>query len=385
MPITSLYFPRSLRRPLPHVARDHAQREHAAALFDEGRLIDAVDAALSYLLMPGGPRPDLAREPLCLVQGSARLRLHIDGERLLASAGLIRLTENSNTVAALRYLLGDVGSTGQLHQPRLRGDVVTLEFDERLTLLHPLKLIEAVQLLADEASNNDVWLQERFDVAMHDREPPEPLDDAEFDVACEIWDAHWAATEALVDEVRRRRSTELLNRVGAYARNQPEDVLPLQGELYKWIDDAERSYADRDLAPGKRLDTLGKHVREARSLSHADLRRGLGHARYSINPLQEGSPSLLAQVLGGERRAQMLGELDGSGRSLESALFRAADLQYLLAYHTWPERVEQALRTALHGVSGRPLREAVEFMDAHTNTIINGYADQGIGSDEERL
>lgn len=384
MPITSLYFPASLRRPMPYAPLDHARAEHAVELFEAGHHVEALDAALRYLLLPGGPEPALAREPMCLVQGTARIHLRVADGQLLVSAGLIRLNASANTVAVLRYILGEIAATGQLHQPRLRGDVLTVEFAERVALMHPSKFMQALKRLAEDACTADSWLQERFGVDMHDREPPDPLTEDEFERACAVWDAHWEATDALVDEVRRRRSTDLLNRVGAYARNQLEDVLPLQGDLYEWVNDAQDAFRDRDVPAGKRVDALATHVREARALSRDALRPGLGHARYALNPLREGTPSLLAKMLGGERRAQMLGELDAEGRTLEAALFRACDLQWLLAYHAWPAPVEQALRAALHGISGRPLREASESMEAQIRAIIQNFTrGAGEGEDED--
>src|SRR5690606_31607871 len=238
----------------------------AIELYEGGEHRAAIDEAIAYLLLPGQASPDLSNAPLCLVQGTARLRLQIEDGRLHGRAVLGRLGANASATAALRHFLSSVSGTGQLFQPRLRGDVVSLEFDERLTLLHPYKLTELVQRLAEAACNADSWLTEDFGMQPLDREALQPLEENEVRRATQIWSAHWAAVDLMVDEIRRHRSSAMLNRVADYAYSQVIYALPLNGALPERLHDANDIYGDREEQPAKRLAILAKSVKDARAL-----------------------------------------------------------------------------------------------------------------------
>ncbi|HJU37923.1 MAG TPA: hypothetical protein VJ724_00010 [Tahibacter sp.] len=381
MSITSLYLPRPISRPPAHTPRDHARRDRAVELFERGERLAGIAEAIAYLV-PGVVVPDLAREPLRLVQGSARLRLHVDGERLCLSTVLATLTPDSNAVAALRHFVSSVAGTGQLYQPRLRDDVVALEYADDLALMHPLKLIELLQSTAKEACEHDAWLVDSFGVAMSDREPIAPLAPDELDAACALWDAHWAATDAMLDELRRRRSTALLNTIAAYANSQIVYALPLHGSLREDLSEANDDYDDRDEHPTKRQAALEQCVKAMRQRTRDDLARSLGHATYAINPLHDGSPSLLTKVLSGAQREQTVGDLNAAGRTLESSLYQAVDYLYLLAYFVWPPAVAAALREPLDLASGRPLREAADVMRAHATALVRNFGGHGEDDDD---
>ncbi len=177
MSIASLQCPQPIRRRLTVAPRDYARRDRAIESFEAGDFLTAVRETLGYLL-PGSETPVFAAGALCFVQGSARVRVHLDGDELALTTALMSLTPEAQSTAALRYVLTRLSATGQLFQPRLRGDTITLEFRERLSLLHPSKLAEVVQRMAVESENNDGWLQQRFGVGAPDREPIAPLDDA---------------------------------------------------------------------------------------------------------------------------------------------------------------------------------------------------------------
>ncbi|MFB9067490.1 hypothetical protein [Pseudofulvimonas gallinarii] len=373
MAITSLYLPPTLRRPIPFAPRDHLRREKAIELYEAGEHRAAIDEAIGYLLLPGQPAPDLTNTPLCLVQGTARVRLHIEDERLVVRAVLGALSMEGSATAALRHFLSRLSGTGQLFQPRLRGEVVSLEFEERLTLLHPHKLIEVVQRLAEAACNADSWLAEDFGMQALDREAVQALDEADVRMALEIWRTHWAAVEAMVDEVRRYRSSALLNRVADFAYSQVIYALPLNGGLPERLNDANTIYSDRDEQPARRLAILSKSVKEARALPDGDLVASLGHVGYAINPISEGNAGLLAKVLSGSQREQAIADYHAAGRSFESALYQAVDFLYLLAWFVWPPSVEEALREALDQASGRPLREAADLMRARAAAIVRAH------------
>ena len=105
MAITSLYLPRTLRRPIPYAPRDHLRREKAIELYEAGEHRAAIDEAVGYLLLPGQPAPDLSNTPLCLVQGTARVRLHIEGDRFVVRAVLGALPMEGAATAALLWEL----------------------------------------------------------------------------------------------------------------------------------------------------------------------------------------------------------------------------------------------------------------------------------------
>ena len=90
-------------------------------------------------------------------------------------------------------------------------------------------------------------------------------------------------------------------------------------------------------------------------------------ATHAINPLHEGTPSLLTSILGGGSRMQKTGEHRAAGRGLEATLELVADYLYLLAHHSWPNEIDTALRTGLSSASGKPWREAADLLWNHAN------------------
>jgi hypothetical protein len=376
MSIASLQCPQPIRRRLTIAPRDYARRDRAIESFEAGDYMTAVHETLGYLL-PGVDVPDLASGALCFVQGSARVRVRLEGEELALTTALMSLTAEAQSTAALRYVLTRLSATGQVFQPRLRDDTITLEFRERLSLLHPSKLAEVVQRMAVESENNDGWLQQRFGVGAPDREPIAALDDAEFARALEIWNSHWAAVDELMLESRRRRSVRFLDALGSYAANQVRYTLPLFGSVRASLNESADAYTDKDENPNKRDSALAKCIKEMRQVPVDELRQCLGHAGHAINPLHEGTPSLLTSMLGAGHRMQTTGELRSAGRSLEAALELIADYLYLLADHSWPSEVEAALRAGLDLVSGKPWREAADVLWNHANQTARVFGSHG--------
>ena len=362
------------------------RRDHAIHLFEQGELHAALNETLAYL-MPAAEPPDLARQPLCLVQGSARVRLHLDGTDLHCHAALARLTPDSNTTAALRYLLSRLAATGQLFQPRLHGDVVTLEYRDRLELMHPLKLIELLQRLSNEALEHDDWLVDSFAVEREDREPLTPLAADELDRALALWDTHWQVVEVMLERLRRHRSMALLNALGGYANYQIEYALPIHGELRARLYEASEFYCHEEEHPSQRLATLAECVKEMRQYPRDSLVRDLGHAQYALAPLREGTPAQLAAVLGGHKREQTVSELNASGRAFESALQQLVDYLYLLAEYSWPEPMAASLREALDRADGRAPREAEEILRNHALSLVRQFGQRNdedhAGADNE--
>lgn len=376
MSISSLICPQPIRARLTIAPRDYARRDRAIESFEAGDYLTAVRETLGYLL-PGADAPVFADGKLCFVQGSARVRVQLDGDSLALTTALFRLTPEAQSTAVLRYVLTRLSATGQVFQPRLRDDVISLEFRDRLSLLHPSKLAEAVQRLAMESDSNDGWLQHRFGVSATDREPVAPLDDAEFARALDIWTTHWASVDELMLESRRRRSVRFLDALGSYAANQVRYTLPLFGSVRAALNESADAYTDKDENPNKRDSALAKCIKEMRQVPVDELRQCLGHVQHAINPLHEGTPSLLTSMLGAGHRMQTTGELRSAGRSLEAALELIADYLYLLADHSWPTEVEAALRAGLDLISGKPWREAADVLWNHANQTARVYGSHG--------
>ena len=376
MSIFALNFATPIRRRVEVAPRDFARRDHAISLFDAGDFVNSVTEALGYLL-PTTPMPNLKNEALCLVQGTARVHVEIQGEELIVKAPLVTLTAEAQVVAAMRFFLTRLSATGQLFQPRLRAQTVALEFRERLALLHPLKLLEVMQRLPMEADNHDAWLVQQFGVEMAERQPVLALSEAEFDSAWEIWSAHWTAVEELMTESRRRRQISVLDSLGSFTVNHLVYSLPLFGPVRARLNECADEFTNRDETATKRDNELAKCVKEMRQIQPQALRACLGHATHAINPLHEGTPSLLTSILGGGSRMQKTGEHRAAGRGLEATLELVADYLYLLAHQSWPNEIDTALRTGLASASGKPWREAADLLWNHANATAKTFGSHG--------
>jgi len=376
MPIASLSFPLPIRRRPSVAPRNFIRRDRAIELFESLRFDESVCETLAYPL-PELRIPDLRTQAFSFVQGSARVHLSIAGERLVVRAVLAALPSATSATAALRYFLSRLSSTGQVFQPRLNERTIALEFADDLRLLHPHKLIEILQRLPMEADSNDGWMVGQFGVETPDREPLTALDDDESRRAIEIWQLHWASVDELMVECRRRRSLRFLDALATYAVDQTRYLLPLNGAVRAKLNEAADVFADKDGYPNRRETTLVKCIREMRAIEGAELALSLGHASYAINPLREGTPSLLTSILGGGSTMQTIGELRASGRALEAAIELIADYHYLLAHQTWSPEIEAALRAALDGVSNRPWRDVADGLWNHANLTAKIYGSHG--------
>jgi hypothetical protein len=376
MSIISLEFPMPVRRRLDVAPRDFARRDCAIQLFESNEYLAAIAETLAYLL-PSTDVPVQLAQPLCLIQGSARAHVAITSGELHVSAALIRVTENSQSVAALRFFLSRLSATGQLFQPRWHDGVVSLSFNERVELLHPLKLIEVMQRLPSEADGNDAWLAERFGVEMSDREPIAPLSEDEFAECWRIWQGHWAAVEELLTESRRRRQVAVLDSLGSFAINHLVYTLPLFGPVRARLNECADNFTNRDDTATKRDSELAKTIKEMRQVTPEQLRVCLGHANYALNPAHEGTPSLLTSILGGGNRMQKTGEHRAAGRGLEATLELMADYLYLLAHHSWSSTIDAQLRAGLTAASLKPWREAADVLWNHANTTAKNFGSHG--------
>jgi hypothetical protein len=226
-------------------------------------------------------------------------------------------------------------------------------------------------------------LTEEFGLPLVDREPIAPLPETEFERARAQWHTHWAAVDALIVECRRRRSLRFLDALGSYASDQIRYTLPLNGVVRAKLDDAADSFTDKDSQPSRRESALIKCSKTMRALSDQALGQSLGHAQYALNPLREGTASLLTSVLGGGQTMQTIGELRASGRALEAAIELIADFHYLLAHQSWPAEIEAALRGALDLASGKRWRDAADILWNQANAIARTHGSHGESDREE--
>jgi hypothetical protein len=372
MPIATFDCPPAIRRPYVAVPRDHRRRDDAVEAFEAGDYAAAVAETLGYLL-PNLPIPDLSTQSLCFAQGSARVRVRMENGELVLSTALATLQPDAHATAAMRYFLTRLSGSGQTFQPRLRDGVVALEFRDKLALMHPLKLLEVLQRMPQEADRHDAWMRVQFGVDTPDREPLAPLDDTEFARAEAFWNGHWSAVEELLNQSRRRRSVRFLDALSSVAVNHIRYGLPLFGSVRAQLYENAEDFINNDADPNRRDGALAKCVREMRAIGREELRACLGHASWAINPLQEGTPANLTSMLGPGERMQATEELRTSGQSLEAALELLAFYLYLLAHFSWPEEVAAALRRGLDQASGRRWREAVDALWTQAGILVRQF------------
>lgn len=373
----SLSYAPPIRHRRPLARRDHARRDHAIELFGQGKVLPAIRETFRYLLQQSVP--DLSRRDFHFVQGSARIHARVDGDELVLTSALASVGRRGASTAALRFFLSRTSSTGQIYQPRLANGVLALEFRDRLALMHPLKLAEALERLPMEADRTDTWLGERFGVATPDREPGLPLTPAERRRAVALWQRHWSEIDALMAESRRRRSVRLLDAIGAIAVYRVHDALPLSGAVRVKLNESADVYTDREQNPTRRDAALARCVRQMREIDGAALLAALGHRNYAIDPLRPGSPQLITGTFSAGNRLQVLGELIGAGRALEAAVELHSCYYYLLANHAWPPPIENALRKALAAASGKGWQDAASCLQEHAHRLVRKLGNDSAG------
>jgi hypothetical protein len=361
MPIGALTHVVPIRRIKPPVAPDYALLEEATALYEEGRAVEAIHKTLAHLF-PGMMIPDLTREPLSFVQSSARVVVRMKGDVLHASVPLVRLPQGGRAVAALRYVLGTIATTGQLYQPRLRGEEIHLEYADAVGRSHPTKLLEVLRTMPTEADDRDDWLIGEFGATPIDRAEIQPLTPEELDRAAPFWRAHWAEVEELCKDSQRKRSLFFLNDVTAYAIWRARFVLPLSGFLGVRLREGSNVWNDGREDPQKRESLLAKFAREMRDVAPEELAKSLGHADYALSPLSEGTPAVLGHYFAGGDYLEKVDGLRTSGKAYDAAISLATAFTYLAGRYAWPAEVEGAILGALEGAAGKPWREAARIL-----------------------
>ena len=383
MPIHALNFPVPIRRTTRPAPRDHARRDRAIELFDAGDAESGIQESLAYLL-PDRSIADLRTAPLRFAQGAASIDVARDGSELVITATIASINDSAATTAALRFFLSRLSSTGQLFQPRLQGDEVTLCYRDLIAQMHPTKLIEVVQRLAQEASRHDRWLSERFGIAVPDNGLLTPLSADELPRAIDAWRMHWAEIDELVMESRRRRSLRVLDTLGSLAINRTRYLLPVHGDVRARLIEFADTFTDRDEDGEARDAALAKCVKQMLRVSDDELQAAFAHADYAINPLRDGSDSVGASLVAHPQRTQHVADLRNAGQLLEATLELGASYVYALAQYSWPEPLEKRLREALDQASGKPWREASQLLWNHAQQLGRDWGGSANGASAEQ-
>jgi hypothetical protein len=377
MAISSLSYAPPIRRGARPAKPDYELLETAINLSEEGKSLDAVTKTFEHLF-PKQKAPELSKEPYVFTQGSSRVTVKLENGDLVVSVPLVKLPTGGGAIAALRFVLTKISGSGQLHQPRLRGDDVFLEFRDKLERVHPNKLLEVLRRMPFEADNNDDWLIGQFQAQPVERTPIEPVDDDEFKRAEAIWQEHWNEVDELLKESIKKRSVWFLNEVTAYAVFRIRFALPLCGYLASRLSEAANTFNDGDEDPIKRETQLGKTVKEMKAVTGEELRKNLGHSTYAFSPLAEGEPEMLSGYFDTGNYIDTIDELRKQGKAFDAALGLVCTYNYLLARHYWPEDTENFMKEGLAMASGKPWREIATVLFDHAKELASKF-----GSDDE--
>ncbi|MBP9169945.1 MAG: hypothetical protein KBG48_21250 [Kofleriaceae bacterium] len=361
MALTSLFFAPPIRRLTEPTELDYDLLETAAGLADDGQAEAAVRQVFAHLF-PGAEVGDLTSAPFTFVQGSSRVTAQLADGYLTITVPLVTLTAEGNPVAALRYLLTAISGSGQLYQPRLRGDDVHLEFRDKLSRMHPAKVLEVLRRMPVEADRCDDWLIGQFGARALGRAEIEAITDDEAARAEALWRRHWDEIDELVRESQRKRSKFFLNEVTALALFRLQFALPLCGFLGARLSESAATWNDGNQDPSKREAALTRTIKEMRAVTAAELRANLGHAGYALSPLSTGEPTTLRGYFGSGDYIDAIDKYRTSGKSFEAALALTASTTYLLARYAWPTAVAQALMAVLAAADGKPWRDAATVL-----------------------
>jgi hypothetical protein len=382
MALTSLSSPPPIGRKARPPKPDYELLESAIELHNLGKHREAFQRTLQHVF---ANRPELASNKITFAQGSSRVTVHLgDDDELTIEVPLVKLPPTANTTAAMRFLLTKLAGSGQLHQPRLRGDSVYLEFRDKLSRLHPHKVVESLRRMPVQADTNDDWMVDQFGAEPLDRQPIPPLDEADLDRAESAWRVLWGEVEELVKESQRKRSMFFLNEVTAFAVYQLHHVLPLTGSLSARVSEAARIFNDNDEDPIKREAALTKCAKEMKAISKEELSKSLGHAEYTISPLEEGTAETLTNYLGTGNYIETVAHARTSGKFMEASVALFSTYSYLLARFGWPEEIEKCLEGALAQASNKPWREASGILLAEGKTLAAKFGEaEGEGEEED--
>ena len=175
-----------------------------------------------------------------------RGRRHLDHGPARAAA------DGGGAIAALRYVLTRTSSSGQLYQPRLRGDDIHLEFRDRLRGCIRRRSLEVLRAMPVEADDTRRLARSAQFGACRSSAHRSRLDDARGRrVPRRFWRTHWNDVEELLKECQRKRSMFFLNELTAYALHRIAFALPLRGYLDSRLDESAVDVQRRQRGPAQ--------------------------------------------------------------------------------------------------------------------------------------
>jgi hypothetical protein len=366
MTITSLKYFDPIRRSEPRSAVDYALLEEAIELAREQNHIASIERVFAHVFP--GHAIDL-HAGFTFTQGSAQVHCKVAEGALAISAPLARLVEGSNAIAALRYVLTRVSGSGQMHQPRLRNNDLSIEFREPIGIIQPTKLLEVVKRIATEAEASENWILTQFGAARLSQATVAALEPAVCADAIAIWRAHWADIDALVKESQRKRSMFFLNEVTAFALNRITYTLPLHGFVAARLSERGTVFNDSSVDPSRREETLRRAAKEMRDLSDETLRACLGHATHAIDPLEPGLTQVIASNLGASDYMKNIDRFRTSEKASDAALALFGTYYFLLSRYSWPDHLAEELTSGLKQASGQGWRAAAKTLFDHAKEL----------------
>lgn len=369
MSITSLSCAEPIRRRERVSTPDYDALHEAIALYEDGQAERSLTRALEHLF-PGRELPDLRKEPFSFAQGTSKVTLTLEGEEVRVRVPLVRLRDDSLTTAALRFLLTNISGIGVLFKPCLRGNDVHLEFEDRLSRLHPQKVLEVLRQMPFRADANDDWLIEEFRCEPLDRAPLDALSDDELERAMAIWRSHWRDVEELAKESQRKRSEFFFDEITAYADYHLRQALPLHGYWWSRVSSASDSFNSNRLSMDDREQALMKCVREMAEVDVDQLRGSLGHVTYAISPVAEGNEQTLRHHLGPGGYLDTVTRLHNAGRYMDAAVALASTYCYLLARFAWDDPIEGLLLEGVKVANGQPWRACASSLLAQNRKVM---------------
>jgi hypothetical protein len=370
-----------VRRRTAAAALDFELIDAAIELYDQGQVLPALHKVFAHVL-PNQAAVDLSIYPISFTQGSSLVTARLEGDELIIAVPLVRLPSGGAAIAALRYVLSRINSTGQLYQARLRGDDLQLEFRDKLASLHPQKVLEVLRRMPVEADAHDDWMVSQFGAIALERAPIAALSDEEFARAEAVWRTHWNDVEELLKEGQRKRSVWFLNELTSFAHCRIRYALPLGGSVLPRLNESVRTFNDSDVDPTKRETTLARCVKEMKALSSDELRKSLGHATYAISPLGEGTADKLGGFFAGGNYIESIDKYR-STQPIDAGLALVGTYYYLLATFAWPDEVVDALEQGLAETAGKPWRDCANALFDHAKAVVEQFVDEDEGDEDD--
>jgi hypothetical protein len=382
MAITTLTYEPPVRRSTRQASLDYELLETADSLAESGRHLESLTKVFEHLF-PEKKAFTFTGEGFSFTQGSSRVTTKIENDDVVISVPLVSLPSGGSAIAALRYVLTEISATGQLYQPRLRGEDIHLEMRERLSRIHPAKVLEVLRRMPAEADECDDFLIGQFSAKALDRAAITPLGDDEIERCERIWRQHWSDVEELLPECQRKRSMFFLNELTAYAMQRVRFALPLHGFLRSRLEEAGSTFDNTDVDPMKRESALGKCIKEMKAISRDELKQNLGHASYAIRPVSDGTPKALGNYFGPDGYMETINGLRKGGKPMDAALGLVCTFNYFLARFAWDEPVEVAMKEALAEASGKPWREQASLLAEKASEIFEKFGEEDDDDDDD--